>query len=755
MWLGLSLTLSLHAADTFSSAYVSEFLADNRRGLKDEDGDRSGWIEIASGAREPITLEGWFLTDSPTNLTKWRFPRVSLLPGKFLVVFASGKDRGTNVARLHTNFRLDPKGSYLALVHPSKNVVSEFAPTNTAADQSFGRVQGEPILRGALARPTPGKPNAITGEGFAPEVVFSRSGGTFTEPFPLVLSTIPPGAIIRYTLDGRLPQRDSPAFSTPLLITNTAEIRARAYQEGLLPGPPQSETYLLLHTNVLDFTSTLPVLVMNTLGRDTHVSPRFALVQMAFFEPGFGRTSLTNPPEVTTRAAFRVRGSTSAGMPQHPYAVQFLDEFNEEKNRRVLSLPAESDWVLYAPNGYDPGMIHNPFVHQLSRDMGRYSPRTRFVEVFLSHQPGPITARHYHGLYVLEEKIKIGKHRLAIDEAGPEDLAPPGVTGGYLLKFDRLGPGEGGFSAGGASMVYVDPREQVMRQAERAPQRDYLNRFFEDFARALHGPEWKDPVRGYRAFFDVEASIDFHVLEVLSGNVDSQGLSTYFHKPRNGKLTFGPHWDFDRALGSTDGRDANPRNWNTGPFFGGPWWPRLFSDVDVWQRWVDRWQELRRAQFSLGHMCALIDRLADEVSDAHPREVKRWGLHPRGGSFASEINLMKDWLSNRVDFIDRQLSQPPVPSHPSGRVQPGLAITLAAPTNATIYFTTDGSDPRLPQGGVASNALVFAGPILVRSNLHLVARARDPRKRQEGGPPSSTPWSGPVNLQFELAAPSR
>ena len=84
-------------------------------------------------------------------------------------------------------------------------------------------------------------------------------------------------------------------------------------------------------------------------------------------------------------------------------------------------------------------------------------------------------------------------------------------------------------------------------------------------------------------------------------------LSGYFYKPRDGKLTFGPLWDFDRALGSTDGRDNNPRVWrsaspdygtdmfNSDPIFSNPWYSQMFRDPDFWQRWIDRWQELRRS----------------------------------------------------------------------------------------------------------------------------------------------------------------
>ena len=355
-----------------------------------------------------------------------------------------------------------------------------------------------------------------------------------------------------------------------------------------------------------------------------------------------------------------------------------------------------------------------------------------------------MSASAYHGLYILEEKIKVGKHRVDIDRLGATDLKPPEVTGGYLLKIDRTGPEEGGFSAAGAGMVYIEPKEPLIRLPQRAPQREYLEKFFDDFDRTLHGPKWKDPAAGYRAYIDVESWIDFHVLEVLSGNVDTLVLSTYFHKPRNGKIVFGPHWDFDRALGSTDGRDDEPRRWNTGRFFDAPWWERLFSDPDFWQQWVDRWQELRQTHFSQANLEGLIDELTDEIWEAQPRQAKRWGLQPRGGSYRSEINLMKSWLSNRVDYIDRQLVQPPSLSRADGRVSPGTLLTLSASTNATILYTLDGSDPRLSQGAISPKSLVYTNPIPLGSNVQVVARARNPNQRQTDGPRTSTPWSAPV-----------
>ena len=96
-----------------------------------------------------------------------------------------------------------------------------------------------------------------------------------------------------------------------------------------------------------------------------------------------------------------------------------------------------------------PVLIHNHFMHDLSREIGRYSPRARFVEVYVNTGGGPITAANYNGVYVLLEKIKQGQERVDIAQLEPEHSRPPQVTGGYLMSVDRSAPGEGQLYAGG------------------------------------------------------------------------------------------------------------------------------------------------------------------------------------------------------------------------------------------------------------------------------------------------------------------
>src|SRR5882672_9443563 len=92
---------------------ISEFLAQNDGGLHDQDGETPDWIELHNTGASAVDLSGWHLTDTATNLTKWTFPSTNLAGGGYLIVFASGKNRATNGAELHTNFQLDQNGGYI------------------------------------------------------------------------------------------------------------------------------------------------------------------------------------------------------------------------------------------------------------------------------------------------------------------------------------------------------------------------------------------------------------------------------------------------------------------------------------------------------------------------------------------------------------------------------------------------------------------------------------------------------------------
>jgi hypothetical protein len=132
----------LCSAGRSADLVISEFVADNEASLLDEDGAPSDWIELHNTASVPVSTAGWSITDDPALPRKWVFPERVLPAGSHLVVFASGKNRmPADPGRLHTNFRLDAAGEYLALVRPDgTNVATQFHPAfpPQEPDISFG-----------------------------------------------------------------------------------------------------------------------------------------------------------------------------------------------------------------------------------------------------------------------------------------------------------------------------------------------------------------------------------------------------------------------------------------------------------------------------------------------------------------------------------------------------------------------------------------------------------------------------------------
>jgi hypothetical protein len=88
------ITLILYYANLLcSQVVINEGSNKNYLTLADEDGEYPDWIELFNSGSSPVDLEGFGLTDSPSEPFKWIFPHCNLLAGDYLIVFCSSKDR--------------------------------------------------------------------------------------------------------------------------------------------------------------------------------------------------------------------------------------------------------------------------------------------------------------------------------------------------------------------------------------------------------------------------------------------------------------------------------------------------------------------------------------------------------------------------------------------------------------------------------------------------------------------------------------
>ena len=106
---------ALHEPRSDSPVILTELMSTNSATITDENGQYYDYIELYNRSGEAVNLSGWYLSDDSARARKWRFPDVTLAPGEYLVVFASGLDRKDDPAHLHTNFSLSSEGEEVVL----------------------------------------------------------------------------------------------------------------------------------------------------------------------------------------------------------------------------------------------------------------------------------------------------------------------------------------------------------------------------------------------------------------------------------------------------------------------------------------------------------------------------------------------------------------------------------------------------------------------------------------------------------------
>jgi hypothetical protein len=154
-----------------------------------------------------------------------------------------------------------------------------------------------------------------------------------------------------------------------------------------------------------------------------------------------GRATVLDAADFDGRGLINLRGRASMRYPKRSYTLKTVDELEDPWTTSILGMPKESDWILYAPYP-DKTLVRDVLAYELSNQIGRWAPRTRFVELFLSESGDRISRRDYMGVYVFEEKIKRDKNRVNVANLGPEDNTEPALTGGYIFKKDHSDSGD-------------------------------------------------------------------------------------------------------------------------------------------------------------------------------------------------------------------------------------------------------------------------------------------------------------------------
>ncbi|WP_136520349.1 CotH kinase family protein [Cellulomonas telluris] len=535
---------------------------------------------------------------------------------------------------------------------------------------------------------------AAVDTGLLGDVTFSVPPGTFRGEVSVALGTSVAGAQVRYTTDGSAPTASSPVYSAPLRLTRSTEVRAQAFVGGTATGAPAAAQYVA--TAVTD-AHDLPVLLVDSFGRGA-VGDDYHPAAVMEFQPGDGTTSLTAAPTLVGRTGYRLRGQSSRMFDKKPYRLELWDAEGDDLDLPFFGMPAESDWVLRGPFA-DKSLIREALVLDIGRELGLAVPRYRLVEVYVNDDAAPVAADDYRGVYLLLETVKNQKNRLDLKKLDADDVAPPAVEGGYVLKFEWMATEGTTLRCTGAAatcwrdLEVHDPDDLVPQQQAWITQ--YVQRVHD----VLHSPGRADPTTGYPSLIEVDSFVDLVVVNELSRNMDAYYRSVYLYKDRGGKLTAGPLWDYDLTfgVGGYFGNDqvAGWQYQQTRQTVATDWFSVLMADPAFANRVRARWQELRRGPLSDAALRTRVAELSAEVENAAARNVRRYPnlttrmvgpfITSTTGTWRGQVQEVQDWALRRAAWLDgTQAWGAPATPVPTPTPSPTATATPRPTATATV-----------------------------------------------------------------------
>ena len=750
------------------------------------------WIELQNMTDDPVSLEGWYLTDNPDDLTKWRFPAGYSIPGKgHLVVYASNKETEKygypfidSLGSLHTNFELALSGEYLALVKPDglwiEHEYNDYPPQRGLVSYGIGADERVGYLTGA----TRNTANTGSYEGVVGDTAFSVNRGFFEQPFTVALTCSTPDAEIRYTTDNSEPTASNGTVydpASPISITTTTCLRAAAFKAGYLSSNIDTQTYIFLDdvlgqatdpdtgaqvvptgyptqwissynqaTVTGDYQMDPDVvnsgLYASTLKDDMQAIPSISIVvpidQLFGATTGIynnqsedgteraGSMEMIDPSgteAVHTNCGVRMQGGASesnGGTTLNRwkcYKLSFRLVF-----RGVYG--GQLDYPLFGTNGTDRydtivldsrpqnSWLHNTEIQrtrgeyvrdQVSSDtqlaLGGYACHGRPVHLYLNGL--------YWGLYWLHER--------------PDDSFAASYLGGTKEDYDVLKHDYGNVLSGSNE--------------------DYIAMF----GLSATAPDAVTAFEALTQKLDVADFIDYMLANFYIGNGDWDGKNWYAsrnHFDPAGRWRW-HMWDGEHVLddGSMAATDVTSKNNGMAPTGLHQKW---IANAEYRMLFGDRVNKhfFHNGALTPGNFAALFTNLTSQIDRAIVGESARWGdnrraatPYTRNNEWITECNrLLTSFIPGRKEVVLSQFTGKTPAWYPTitapefyinnisqygGDAAVGASLKLYS-GGYTMYYTLDGTDPRLPGGSVNPAATQYTTTLPLSKSVLVKARSK-------------------------------
>ncbi len=392
------------------------------------------------------------------------------------------------------------------------------------------------------------------------------------------------------------------------------------------------------------------------------------LTSVRIIDSGTSENRAGDEAAVETKARFRIRGNSSRNFSKKSYLLKLVDEEGKENPQEMMGMSRHDQWALHGPF-LDKTLMRNYMWMNLSAEVMGYAPNVRYCEVLLDGT--------YQGLYLMMETVSRGEGRVnlnAYEEGKPytdyivrvdkanQDIRDLSTFGNYTLRM-VLGVEERAV----LSVVYPGKKKLTKELC------DSIAKDFSKFEKTLYSSDYKDPIRGYRRYIDVDSFVDYYVLQEFLCNNDMCSRSTYLYKDRRNKIHMGPVWDYNNMLDNYFTQQLDGSEFR---YVERLWFDRLLGDPYFNQKVIRRYRELRKTILAEDYLMDYMDKTVAYLGDSIERNYMVWGysfdaallsvserltpLERNPKSFEEAVEDMKRfiqvrgrWMDNHIDALSQ------------------------------------------------------------------------------------------------------
>ena len=614
----------------------------------------SDWVELHNSTGSAVSLAGYGLSNNPKNPAKWVFPDISIEPGEYLLLYATGSADKAQKKNLKLNFCISSTGEALFFFDPNGKLIDKLSAGRMRSGQSYGRDGSD--NRYYYADPTPGAQNGKGYEGITQLPAFSVTPGIYDNAVTVAI-TAGEGETIRYTTDCTTPNASSEVYSGELSISKNSVIRAAAFRDGYLSGDVATATYLFRSDGV---NHALPVVTLVTDPDNLWNSKTGIYATGDKFDPDAASYADTLQSATYYQAKFATEEQVDT-IWEKPAAFSLFDDngkqaFTQNVGIRIAGSfgrgRAQKGFNVIARKEYGKGSMEYPFFDN--------RPYTEYKAVVL--RAGAQDQNRSKIRDELASGLLEGTDINILYQAyRPTVLYLNGEYWGvYFMKEKR-------------NRFFVAQHENTENNVDLAIGKGFKQRSYGDNSdwvslyeyATSHDLSASDAYNYVAERMDVDSFRDYMIAEIYNGNTDTYNFQYYRLKGGKWKFIF---YDFCWGFQSPGHETLAFRMGKTPSDVCSA---KLFAAMLQNKGWRDsfcrRFGELLNTAFAPERVTALIDQLYGYVEPEIKREREKFNKETFMGvkqpatnlgsyeGFQSEISKLKDFAQKRPEELKRQL----------------------------------------------------------------------------------------------------